>query len=210
LFERYLDTIDQRFFSLLRDDAVELLGLENQKTGEKPKEVQSTQSNDSKPSTDSAADFCAPPKSDSKSRQNQQPIPQRPMYGCQYISHKRIAWLNNDFSSLLAVFMAFTSLAFSVRAIDAKCCSAVAIKVNQIGTITEAMEVAKMVAEAGQTVVVSHRSGETADTLIADLAVAIGADAFRAGAPARGEHVQKYTRLLQIYEYLRDRDRLVR
>jgi hypothetical protein len=45
LFERYLDTIDQRFFSLLRDDAVELLGLENQKTGEKSKEVQSTHKN---------------------------------------------------------------------------------------------------------------------------------------------------------------------
>jgi hypothetical protein len=100
LFERYLDAIDQRFFSLLKDDAAELLGLENQKTEEKSTEVQSTQSNDSKPSTDSVptADSCATTKTDSKpSETTQQPIHQRPMFGRQYISHTKTSFNGRDY-----------------------------------------------------------------------------------------------------------------
>jgi enolase len=82
------------------------------------------------------------------------------------------------------------------------------LKVNQIGTISEAMEAARLVLTAGQKVMVSHRSGETCNSVIADLAVAIGAQYIKTGSTARGERIQKYTRLLQIYEYLKARDLL--
>jgi hypothetical protein len=100
LFERYLDTLDQRFFSLLKDDAVELLGLDNQKPGEKSDGVQSTQSNESNPSSDSvpASDSCATTKTDSKpSETTQQPIHQRPIFGRQYISHTRTSFNGQDY-----------------------------------------------------------------------------------------------------------------
>jgi enolase len=94
------------------------------------------------------------------------------------------------------------------RGLEGKWCNALLLKVNQIGTITEAMQAARLVLEAGQTVMVSHRSGETCNSVIADLAVAIGAQAIKTGSTARGERIQKYTRLLQIYEYLKERDLL--
>jgi len=88
--------------------------------------------------------------------------------------------------------------------IEHKWANALLLKVNQIGTISEAMDAAKMIQNADQNVIVSHRSGETGTNLIADLAVAIGAKYIKTGAPARGERVGKYNRLLQIEEYLRD------
>jgi enolase len=94
------------------------------------------------------------------------------------------------------------------RGLEGKWCNALLLKVNQIGTITEAMQAARLILEAGQTVMVSHRSGETCNSVIADLAVAIGAQAIKTGSTARGERIQKYTRLLQIYEYLKERDLL--
>lgn len=95
------------------------------------------------------------------------------------------------------------------KGIDEKWCNALLLKVNQIGTISEAMRAAKLVLDQGQTVMVSHRSGETCNSLIADLAVAIGAQAIKAGSTARGERIQKYTRLLQIYDYLKENNRLI-
>lgn len=85
-------------------------------------------------------------------------------------------------------------------------CNALLLKVNQIGTISEAMEAARLVLDAKQHVMVSHRSGETCNTVIADLSVAIGAQQIKTGSTARGERIQKYTRLLQIYEYLKEHD----
>ena len=76
------------------------------------------------------------------------------------------------------------------------------LKVNQIGTITEAVEAAKIMQEKNCDVIVSHRSGETNSTLIADLAVAINAKYIKLGAPARGERVAKFNRLLQIQELI--------
>ena len=73
---------------------------------------------------------------------------------------------------------------------------------NQIGTITEAIEAANLMFENNMNVIVSHRSGETMSTLIADLAVGIGAKYIKTGAPARGERVAKYNRLLQIEDYI--------
>jgi len=76
------------------------------------------------------------------------------------------------------------------------------LKVNQIGTLTEAIEVAKYAFSKGYTVVVSHRSGETEDCYIADLAVTLNAGQIKAGAPARGERISKYNQLIRIEELL--------
>ncbi len=80
--------------------------------------------------------------------------------------------------------------------------NAVLIKLNQIGTLTETLAAIEAARSAGWKVVISHRSGETEDTTIADLAVATGAGQIKAGAPARGERTAKYNRLLRIEEEL--------
>ncbi len=77
-------------------------------------------------------------------------------------------------------------------------CNAMIIKINQIGTVSEAIRAAKKAKEFGWRTVVSHRSGETNDDFIADLAVGTGSEYIKAGAPARGERVAKYNRLLKI------------
>jgi len=84
------------------------------------------------------------------------------------------------------------------KAISEKACTAVVIKPNQIGTITETVEVCKIAREAKLQLIASHRSGETNDTFIADFAVGIGTNYAKFGAPARGERIIKYNRLLQI------------
>ena len=80
--------------------------------------------------------------------------------------------------------------------------NSVLIKVNQIGTLTETLEAIRMAAEAGYTAIISHRSGETEDTTIADLAVALNAGQIKSGAPSRSDRVAKYNRLLRIEEEL--------
>lgn len=85
-------------------------------------------------------------------------------------------------------------------AIEKKLCSALLLKVNQIGTVTEAINAAKMAYGAGWIVMVSHRSGETEDTFIADLAVGLGCGHIKLGAPCRSERVAKYNQLLRIEE----------
>jgi enolase len=90
------------------------------------------------------------------------------------------------------------------QGIEEKWATALLLKVNQIGTISEAVDAANLIFGANQNVIVSHRSGETATTLISDLAVAIGAQYIKTGAPARGERVAKYNRLLQIEEHLKE------
>jgi enolase len=84
------------------------------------------------------------------------------------------------------------------RAINEKACRAILVKPNQIGTISETFEVIKMARGANWKVIVSHRSGETNDDFIADFAVGVQADFTKFGAPARGERVAKYNRLLEI------------
>jgi enolase len=80
--------------------------------------------------------------------------------------------------------------------------NAVLLKPNQVGTLTEITEASEVAHAAGYRTMMSHRSGETADTFIADLAVALGCGQIKAGAPARGERVAKYNRLLEIEEHL--------
>lgn len=89
------------------------------------------------------------------------------------------------------------------EAIKKKACNAILVKPNQIGTIAETIEVIKVARQANWKVVVSHRSGETNDDFIADFAVGVGADYVKFGAPARGERVAKYNRLLAIEEELK-------
>ena len=76
------------------------------------------------------------------------------------------------------------------------------IKLNQIGTVTETLNTIQMATRAGFTTVVSHRSGETADSTIADFAVAVNAGQIKTGAPARIERVEKYNQLLRIEDML--------
>lgn len=88
------------------------------------------------------------------------------------------------------------------RAIEEKAGNTLLLKVNQIGSVTEAIEAAKLANGAGWAVVVSHRSGETGDTFIADLSVALSAGQIKTGAPARSDRVEKYNRLLEIHDIL--------
>jgi enolase len=82
-------------------------------------------------------------------------------------------------------------------------CNGIIVKINQIGTVTEAIEAAKLAKSFGWKIMVSHRSGETTDDFISDFAVGILADFIKSGAPARGERVAKYNRLLKIEEEIR-------
>lgn len=89
-----------------------------------------------------------------------------------------------------------------VLAQERKACDGMIIKVNQIGTVSEAMEAVDLAKEFGWKVMISHRSGETCDDFIADLAVGVGADLIKSGAPARGERGAKYNRLAKIEKEL--------
>jgi enolase len=78
--------------------------------------------------------------------------------------------------------------------------NSIIIKVNQVGTLTAAMEAVRSASSAGWGIIASHRSGETNDDWLSDFSVGIGADAIKAGAPARGERIAKYNRLMKIEE----------
>jgi enolase len=95
-----------------------------------------------------------------------------------------------------------TNVRFIQRGIDEKAGNAVLIKLNQIGTLTETLEAIRLAKRAGYASVVSHRSGETEDTFIADLAVATGCGQIKTGSLSRSERVAKYNRLLRIEESL--------
>ncbi|MCI6739066.1 phosphopyruvate hydratase [Intestinibacter sp.] len=88
------------------------------------------------------------------------------------------------------------------RGIEAGVANSILIKVNQIGTITETLDAIEMAKRAGYTAVISHRSGETEDTTIADLAVAVNAGQIKTGAPSRTDRVAKYNQLLRIEELI--------
>jgi enolase len=88
------------------------------------------------------------------------------------------------------------------RGIETKASNSILIKLNQIGTLTETISAIRMAQEAGWTAIVSHRSGETEDTTIADLAVGLDAGQIKSGAPCRSERTAKYNRLLSIEDEL--------
>jgi len=91
------------------------------------------------------------------------------------------------------------------RGIDSKVANSILVKVNQIGTLTETLETMELAKASGYTTVMSHRSGETEDVTIADLAVATNAGQIKTGAPCRGERTAKYNQLLRIEEELGNR-----
>jgi enolase len=95
-----------------------------------------------------------------------------------------------------------TNVQFVARAIREKACNGLLCKVNQIGTLSETIEAVTMSLRAGWAVAVSHRSGETEDAFISDLAVALNTGLIKTGAPARGERTAKYNQLLRIEEEL--------
>jgi len=88
------------------------------------------------------------------------------------------------------------------RGIETGAANSILIKVNQIGTLTETMQTIEIARRAGYTTVISHRSGETEDSTIADLAVAVNAGQIKTGSPCRGERTAKYNQLLRIEEQL--------
>ena len=90
------------------------------------------------------------------------------------------------------------------KGIQLGCANAILIKVNQIGSLTETLEAIEMAKRAGYACVMSHRSGETEDTTIADLAVACNTGQIKTGAPCRSDRVAKYNQLLRIEEELGD------
>lgn len=94
------------------------------------------------------------------------------------------------------------------KGIELGAANAILIKVNQIGTLTETFETIKTAQEAGYNVIVSHRSGETEDTIIADIAVAFNTGQIKTGAPCRSERVAKYNRLLRIEEQIGEKEKM--
>ena len=88
------------------------------------------------------------------------------------------------------------------RGIAERVANSILVKPNQIGTLTETLDAVRIAREAGYTAVISHRSGETEDTTIADLAVGTGVGQTKSGAPSRSDRVAKYNRLLRIAEEL--------
>jgi enolase len=97
-----------------------------------------------------------------------------------------------------------TSVPRLERGIETRAANSILVKLNQIGTLTEALDAVALAHRAGWTAVISHRSGETEDTTIADLVVATGAGQIKTGAPARSDRVAKYNQLLRIAEELGD------
>jgi enolase len=98
-----------------------------------------------------------------------------------------------------------TNPTFLQRGISEGCANAILIKVNQIGTLTETLEAVRLAHQHNYTAVLSHRSGETEDTTIADIAVATNCGQIKTGAPCRSDRTAKYNQLLRISEQLGSR-----
>ena len=95
-----------------------------------------------------------------------------------------------------------TNVEFLEKGIAMGCANSILIKVNQIGSLSETLDAIEMAHRHGYTTVTSHRSGETEDTFIADLAVAVNAGQIKTGAPCRSDRIAKYNQLLRIEEEL--------
>jgi len=121
-----------------------------------------------------------------------------PFYEDEWSSWKKIQEIFGDQITIIGDDLLVTNPKRVEKAIKEKACNGILVKPNQIGTITETLKVIKMSRDAGWKVIVSHRSGETNDWLIADFGVGVGADYVKFGAPSRGERVAKYNRLLAI------------
>jgi len=110
--------------------------------------------------------------------------------------------IGNPIENIIADDLTVTNPEKIKMAKDKKLCNGIILKPNQIGTVTEAIESGELAKKFGWKIIVSHRSGDTCDDFISDLAVGISADFIKSGAPARGERISKYNRLLRIEEIL--------
>jgi enolase len=125
-----------------------------------------------------------------------------PMAEGDWLGWKKLTDKIGDKVQLVGDDIFVTNTKILAEAIPKKIANSILIKVNQIGTLTETFDCMQMAHRAGYSCVVSHRSGETEDALIADLAVALNAGQIKAGAPARGERTAKYNQLIRIEEEL--------
>src|SRR3990172_2439656 len=121
-----------------------------------------------------------------------------PFYEDGWSGWKKIQEIFGDQVTIVGDDLLVTNPKRVEKAIKEKACNGILVKPNQIGTITETLKVIKQARDANWKVIVSHRSGETNDWLIADFGVGVGADYVKFGAPSRGERVAKYNRLLAI------------
>lgn len=119
----------------------------------------------------------------------------------QHVHDKKIKKLQQPFQ-IVGDDLLVTNIKRIEIALEKGLCNALLLKVNQIGTVTEAISAAKVAMHYGWNVMVSHRSGETEDSFIADLAVGLGCGQIKLGAPCRGERTAKYNQLLRIEEAL--------
>lgn len=117
------------------------------------------------------------------------------------LEKERTAW--NQPLMLIGDDLLVTNVERLKKAIEKKSCNAVLIKVNQIGTVSETLDCMRLARDHGMNRVISHRSGETIDDFIADLAVGTGAEFIKSGSLSRGERIAKYNRLLEIYSAIR-------
>lgn len=113
---------------------------------------------------------------------------------------RRLVYMDWIFSCLSVLHVQRVAYAIKVKA-----CNALLLKVNQIGSVTESIEAVVMAKKAGWGVMTSHRSGETEDSFIADLAVGLSTGQIKTGAPCRSERLAKYNQLLRIEEELGDK-----
>lgn len=97
-----------------------------------------------------------------------------------------------------------TNVKYLERGIKERAANSILVKVNQIGTLTETLQAVEMAHRAGYTAVISHRSGETEDSTIADIAVAVNAGQIKTGSASRSDRMAKYNQLLRIEEELGD------
>lgn len=116
-----------------------------------------------------------------------------------YKSWSKLYQLMSNSIRIVGDDLLVTNTARIQTAIDQKLCNSVLIKPNQIGTLTETLNAIKLAHDNNLSTMISHRSGDTIDTFISDLAVGVGAEYMKSGAPARAERVSKYNRLLEIY-----------
>jgi enolase len=108
-----------------------------------------------------------------------------------------------DKISIIGDDLLVTNIEKIKQAKELKACNGLLLKINQIGTVSESLEAARMAREAGWKIMVSHRSGETTDSFIADLSAGIGSEFIKSGAATRGERVVKYNRLMKIEDEIK-------
>lgn len=129
-----------------------------------------------------------------------------PFYEEDYISYKNITKKFGKRVQIVGDDLFVTNKKYLRKGIENGLANAILIKMNQVGTITEMLETVRLAKQNNYRIIISHRSGETEDTTIADLSVGLGADMIKAGSLSRGERICKYNRLLRIEEKLKQQN----